>query len=387
MTTDPLTVRLEVADLRTKEELAEIIGSVGGWSIAESPGPSSLLILEVGPDLEKDFRRISRAQVSGEAGEIFLTSREVDPNALIRALRAGVGEFFPQPLKRQEVMEALLKLGQRQRGVTEVATKAEKGKVFSVFGAKGGVGTTTIAVNLATGLAATEGNPSVALVDLNLLSGEVPLFLNMTPVFSWVDVARNISRLDATYLMGVLQRHVSGVHMLPMPVRIVEEVNIAHEVVEKVLKLMQSIFDFIVIDGGRQLRKRSQYLARSSDKVLLVAIPNLPGVLNLKTVIESFLDLGCASEDIIVVMNRYNQKSLFPLDKVAEMIDREIRWSIPNDYQNTMSAINSGEPLTTTAPKSEVTKKILELAASLSGKKDDEDKWATDRKGGFPWIL
>jgi pilus assembly protein CpaE len=384
---DPLTLRLEVADPGTKEELTEIIGSVEGWRLVEPPEPCSLLILETGRDLERDFRRIRQVQVSGEAGEIFLTSKEADPNALIRALREGVGEFFPQPLKRDEVVEALLRLGQRQRGVKEVVTKAEDGKVFSVFGAKGGVGTTTIAVNLATGLAGFEGNPSLALLDLSPLSGEVPLFLNMKPVFSWVDVARNISRLDATYLMSILQRHATGVNILPMPVRMVEEVTIAPEVIEKVLKLMRSLFDFIFIDGGRQRRRRSQYLARTSDKVLVVAIPNLPGVINLKTVIESFLDLGCASEDIVVVVNRYNQKSHFPLDKVHEMINADIHWSIPNDYRNTMSAISSGEPLTTIAPKADVTKKILQLAASLSGRKDDEAKWASGRRGHFLGIF
>jgi len=98
-------------------------------------------------------------------------------------------------------------------------SKAVKGKIFTVFGAKGGAGTSTIAVNLATGMAQLKGNPSVALVDMNLLSGDVPLFLNMKSVFNWVEVARNISRMDATYLMTVLQKHASEVHVLPAPMK------------------------------------------------------------------------------------------------------------------------------------------------------------------------
>ena len=374
MITDPLTVRLEIADLRTKEELAEIIGPVKGWNLVESPGPCSLLILSVGRDLERDFRRINQAQVSGEAGDIFLTSRELDPNALIRALHAGVREFFPQPIQREVVVEALLRLGQRQRGAQEVVTKAEEGKVFTVFGAKGGVGTTTIAVNLATGMARPDGNPSVALLDMNLFSGEVPLFLNITPVFSWVEVAKNISRLDATYLMSILQRHASGVQILPTPVRVVEEVDMVPEVIDKVLKLMRSIFDFIVIDGGRPLGSILKYLTGTSDKALLVTIPSLSGVINLKRLIETFHDLGCASEDIVVVINRYNQKSAVSVTEVREMMKRDIRWNIPNDYRNTMRAINSGEPLTEIAPNADVTKKILELAASLSDSEDGKNK-------------
>ena len=121
--------------------------------------------------------------------------------------------------------------------------------------------------------------------------------------------------------------------------------------------------------------------------MLLVAIPNLQGVINLKRLVEVLPDIGCAPEDIVVVINRYNQKSLFPLNKVHEMINRKIRWSIPNDYHNTMSAINSGEPLATAAPKAEVTRKILELAASLSGREDDEDKWMGGRRGRFLGIF
>lgn len=197
MRTDAMTVRLEVIDSATKEELAEIIRSVEGWDLVES-GPYNLLILEAGRDQESDFRRISQARASEENGEIFLTARQPDPEVLIRALRAGVREFLPQPLKREEVVKALLKVGRNGRGAKEAGTKGEEGSVFTVFGVKGGVGTTTIVVNLATGLARLDSKLLVALLDMNLLSGEVPLFLNVKPAFNWAEIARNISRLDAS---------------------------------------------------------------------------------------------------------------------------------------------------------------------------------------------
>jgi len=134
-------------------------------------------------------------------------------------------------------------------------SKAVKGKIFTVFGAKGGAGTSTIAVNLATGMAQLKGNPSVALVDMNLLSGDVPLFLNMKSVFNWVEVARNISRMDATYLMTVLQKHASEVHVLPAPMKMGEDASSDSDLlskVERVLEIMRSIFDFVIIDGGRR---------------------------------------------------------------------------------------------------------------------------------------
>ena len=256
-------------------------------------------------------------------------------------------------------------------------TKTVKGKVFTVFGAKGGVGTTTLAVNLATAMVGFKGNPSVALVDMNFLSRDVPLFLNMKSTFNWAEIARNMSRLDATYLMSILQKHVSGVYVLPAPVVVGEEGSMVPELiskVEKVLELMRSIFDFVIIDGGQLLGRISTYLIGISDNVLIVTIPILPGIINVKKRMDAFQDLGYPIENTIVVMNRYNQKSGISIDEVRKMIKKDLRWSIPNDYRSTMNAINTGIPLTRSALKTDITNKILELAAELSSGEISRDK-------------
>ncbi len=373
-----LTVRLENVNARAKEAFAEIFRSVKGIELVDSTARCNLLILEIGHDPEKSFQRINEIQESREAKTIFLTALEADADILIRALRMGVKEFFPQPLKREDVTEALLKYIRKNLEEKEaLAKKAVKGKIFTVFGAKGGVGTTTIAVNLATAMAQFKGNPSVALVDMNLHSGDVPLFLNMKSVFNWVEVARNISRLDATYLMTILQKHASDVHVLPAPVVVGEDAGMDHEFltkVERVLDLMRSIFDYVVIDGGQLLGHISTYLIGISDKVLLVTIPSLPGIINSKRLLDAFRDLGYPSLNTLVIMNRYNQKAGVSIDEVRKMIKKDIRWSIPNDYRSTMNAINTGVPLTKSAMNTDITKRILELAAEISSGKINTNK-------------
>jgi pilus assembly protein CpaE len=376
-----MTARLEITDPYTKKELAEIIRSVEGWDLVES-GPCSLLILEVDGRREEDFGRLGQARESEEAADVFLTARQPDPDLLIRALRAGVREFFYQPLKKEEVVEALLKLGRKAHATKDADVKTKEGVVFTVFGTKGGVGTTTIAVNLATGLARMDGSLQVALLDMNFLSGEVPLFLNVKPLFSWAEVARNASRLDATYLTSVLQRHDSGVHVLPAPVGLDEKDGLASET-EKVLKFMRSMFDFVVIDGGQSSGTIWRYLTNISDKILLVAVPSLPGMISLKRLISVLKDLGCPSEDIVTVLNRHNQKSSLSPAEIREMMRNDMRWRIPNDYQNTMSAINRGQPLTAMAPNADVTKKILEMAGSLAGKEDGRNRGKRVFRGLF----
>lgn len=387
MGNEALTVRLESVNFRAKEEFIEIIRSVKGLELIDLTGRCNLLILEIGRNPEKDFRRISEIQASGEADEIFLTALQVDSNMLIKALRSGVKEFVPQPLKKDEVVESLLKFLQKklEQEKRETSSKSVKGKVFTVFGAKGGVGTSTIAVNLATAMTQLKGNPSVALVDMNLLSGDVPLFLNMKSVFNWVEVARNLSRLDATYLMTIIQKHASGLHVLPAPVMMGDDTCMSPDLitkVEKVLELMRTIFDFVVIDGGLLLGYVSTYLIGISDKVLLVTIPSLPGIINTRKLLDAFHDLGYPPGDTIVVMNRYNQKSGISIDEVRKIIKRDIRWSIPNDYKSTMNAINTGVHLLKSAPNTDITRKIIEMAADLSkGElcKDKEKKSFFDR--------
>ncbi len=137
---------------------------------------------------------------------------------------------------------------------------------------------------------------------------------------------------------------------------------------------MRSIFDFVIIDGGQLLGHISTYLIGISDKVLLVTIPSLPGIINSQETDRCFPDLGYPSGNTIVVMNRYNQKSGVSIDEVRKMIKKDIRWSIPNDYRNTMNAINTGVPLTKSALNTDITKKILELAAELSSGEIGKDK-------------
>lgn len=378
MGSESLTVRLENVNPRAKEAFTEIIRSINGLELLDSSKPCDLMILEVGRDPEEDFKRISEIKGSTQAREIFFTALQPDSELLIRAIRSGVKEFFAQPLKREDVTEALLKYQKEKMEEKEAATvKAVKGKVYTVFGAKGGVGTTTLAVNLATGLSQLKDNPSVALVDMNLLCGDVPLFLNMKSTFNWVEVARNISRLDATYLMTILQQHVSGIHVLPAPVMVGEESGMLPELiakVQKVLELMRTIFDFVIIDGGQLLGHISTYLIGMSDKVLLVTIPSLPGIINVKKLMDALQDVGYPPDNTMVVLNRYNQKSGVSIDEVRKMIKKTLRWSIPNDYQSTMNAINTGVPLTKSALKSDITKKILELAGELSGAQIVQDK-------------
>jgi pilus assembly protein CpaE len=368
-------VRLQIKSQKVREDLREVISSLQGFRLQklDDPEPGDLLILEIGDDPQEEFQVIHSVQASRAIGEIFVTSSRTEPEILIQALREGVKEFVSQPIKKEEVRNALLKFKSRKESLRFSEGKKKRGKIVDVIGSKGGVGTTTVAVNLATSLAGLEGSPSVALIDMNLLFGEIPLFLDVKSLFNWGEVARNISRLDSTYLMSILSKHVSGVHVLPSPTGL-DGVNVATpEIIEKLLELMQNVFDFIVIDGGQSLDDVSLKVLEASDTVFLVAILSLPCLTNLKRLLWTFQKLGYPPEENVkIIISRYHKKSVISLKEAEETLNRKIFWLIPNDYLTTMSAINQGKTLSMVAHGAEVTKNLRELAAAFSEKEEQK---------------
>jgi pilus assembly protein CpaE len=376
MADNPILVRFEIKQPKVKEELEGIISSTEGFQLDNSSSAVScdLLILEIGEDLKKEFQLAQNLQDSGMAREIFFTSSRLDPELLLKALRVGAKEFFPQPIKKEEVKAALLQLKERRGKGKIVGEKRKHGKIIDVIGSKGGVGNTTLAVNLAASLIETPGSPLVALIDMNLLFGEIPIFLNIESVFNWGEIARNISRLDATYLMSILSKHATGIYVLPSPTGL-DGVNVANpEIIEKLLGLMRNVFDYIVIDGGQAIDDISMKILEMSDMVLLVAILSLPCLTNVKRLLWIFQKLGYPQqEDIRIVINRHHRKLTVITPKEAEeSINQKIFWFVPNDYPTTMSAINQGKTLSTVAPGAEVSKNIKELASQFIEKGEKE---------------
>jgi pilus assembly protein CpaE len=356
-----ISVRLEIKKPVVKEEIEKAISSVKGFSYQRSGGPCDLLILEI--DEHFEFEGLG----SFQASSIFLTSDRVDSGLLIQALKAGIKEFFPQPVKKDDIRDALLKFSEQM--CKTKAAEEKKGKLIDVIGSKGGVGTTTAAVNLASAL--VDLGKQVALVDMNLLFGEVPVLLNMNASFHWGEVVKNISRLDSSYLMGILSKHASGLYVLPSPPELDGfRANGTSAVVDKLLRLMQRLFDFVIVDGGHSLDDTSLKGLEVADSVFLVTELSLPCLTNVKKLLWTFRQLGYPrEEDTKVIVTRYHKKSLIQPKDAEESIQKKIHWCIPNDYFAVTSAINQGKTLSAVAHNAEISKSLRELALETVGRR------------------
>ena len=364
---ETVSVKLVIKNPNVRKGLEEAISSVGGFCVQRSDDPAhaELLIFEIGSDLQSDFQLIHSLQNLEAVSEVFLTSSHSEPAVLVQAIRAGAREFFSQPIRPEEVRHALERFKERG-GKSKGQAAAKQGHIINVIGAKGGVGGTTIAVNLAHSLAKKERLPSVALIDMNTPFGEIPLFLDIEPTYPWSEIAKHISRLDTTFLMSVLSKHSSGLYVLPSASQLDGDRVTTPEVIGRLLDLMRTVFDFIVIDGGQNLDDISLKALEMSDRVLLISVLSLPCLANVNWLLKSLRGLGYPVEKSEVVINRYLKGSEISLKDAEASIKKKIFKAIPNDYRTTMSSINRGKPLSEVAPRKPVARGIRELAAALS---------------------
>lgn len=376
---------LEIKNEKARNEMRDIVTSVQGFAVQSSFDieDCDILIMDLGEDCKRDCQNISAILNSGSVKDVFLVLPRTEPEVLLQAMRSGAREFFTTPINKTEIVNALLKFKERNKSIASSEKGKKRGKIINIVGSKGGIGTTTIAVNFAASLLELQGTrKSVALIDMNLLFGDIPLFLDIESAFNWGEVAKNISRLDSTYLMSILSKHPSGLYFLPSPTQI-EGVNLASsEIIQKLLHLMQKNFDYIVIDSGQSLDEVSLKVLQLSDTVFVNAILSLPCLVNVKRLLETFRRLEYPAEEKVgVVINRYHKNSLISLKEAEKGIGKRIFWQVPNDFQATISAINQGKTLAATSGKAEITQNIRDLASKFC----QQSQTQKEKKSFFSW--
>ena len=373
-------IKLEIKNPELKEIFTKIVNPVKQFEIlSDSSLIPDLIIYELGKDYDKAFEYIQTILQKTPHIEIFIISEESEPEVLIQVLRLGIKEFLPVPLEKNSIRDSFKRFIERYQKLQRSESE-HSGRIFSVLGSKGGVGTTTIAVNLAVSLADQQENPSVALLDMNIIFGEVPMFLDMSPKRHWGDITKNIDRLDEFFLEDILSKHESGVNILPSPRYLGDFPAPTPPIIEALLKLLKNMYDYVIIDLGQSMNDTALKILNLSDIVHIITIQSLPCLSNTNRLIKSIVDYGhVEKENINVVLSRYVQKGVVPIDVAEEGIGQKMSWIIPNDYSTTVSAINSGEPLSRIAHKSKIVKcfqeYVIQFLPDNGQNKKKKKKW------------
>lgn len=359
------SVSIKVKSREKAKMLESITMAAGGFRLCGVKDRPDLLIYELRDKSGEEFKLLESLKNSNAIGEVMVTSERQDTDLLRQAMRIGAVEFLAQPFSEMEVKSALDAFRKRKEQ-TAVQVPKHNGRLFYIMGAKGGVGTTTVAVNLAMILQSMKDAGSVALVDLNTVFGEIPLFLSVKPTYHWGRIAENMNRLDSTFLLNAMAKHPSGVHILPSPSYLNGHPPATAGIMERLLGAMKKAFDVIIVDGGQSLNGSALKAMQMSDQVVLITLLSLPCLHNTNNVFRSLANSATVSkEHIRLVINRYLKKSDITIKEAAQSVKSEIYWTIPNDYKTTMSAINRGKSLNDISPKAGITKNLAALADTL----------------------
>lgn len=273
---------------------------------------------------------------------------ETNPEFLLQAMRSGVRDFLQKPYNRIEVLSLLARLmGESAPPVKQMGA----GRLMVALGTKGGVGTSTVAVNLAVQLARIPGKKTV-LLDLSRPMGDVAALLDLKPRFQVRDALENVKRLDATLFQGLLASHKSGLQVLCGAARLEDWREGSLPVIERIVEVAQQSFDHVVIDLGAFYSSEWERILQAAE-VLLVSEADLPGLAKLDKHLRALSNLRVASNQVRLVINRWHRSDEEALAHIESAMKMPVFARLPNNFKQVTEAtvlgvpvVKDGDPLT-----------------------------------------
>jgi pilus assembly protein CpaE len=249
------------------------------------------------------------------------------------------------------------------RGAVVDKPRAHPARVVAVMGAKGGVGATVVACQLAASLRASGSR--VALVDLNLPLGDAALYFDVQPAYTLANIARESDRLDATYLRTLLSGKPNGVQILASPVHAEEAELVRGAHIERALNLLRGDFDWVLLDLSRTWNEPTVRALDLADLILLVTLMDVPTLHHTRKHLDLLARLGHTGSRIRLIANRHSSVDAVTDKDVAEFLERKPDFRVPNDFPTTLAGVNRGVSVAEIAPRSPLARAYNELTQAL----------------------
>ncbi len=346
--------------------------------VKQSQPDVALIALDANP--QKGIELIARVTQEQPGCRVLVLSSSQEGTLILQAIRNGAREFLNQPLQLEDFLAALDRIRQTGGTRTGEPTEARSCQVITIAGASGGVGCTSLAINLGCCLAQGPGR-SVAIIDLDLALGDADVWLDIIPDYTIQDVADNITRLDFSLLKRSLTKHDCGAFLLPRPVEMDDRTPITPDELRRVIQLLKATFSHLVIDVSKSFNPLDVAAMDSSDHVLLVTQLDLPCLRNAVRLMQYFDRREGLGPKVKIVINRQGlEDSQISVGKALETLGRDVFATIPNDYGTMVEARNNGVPLLTQAPRAKLTKAVQHLAAQFEVKAPEPEEKTDDKK-------
>ena len=276
-----------------------------------------------------------------------------------RALRSGADEILFLPLDPGEATRALLKISEARWR----SERREGGVIVSVASMVGGVGVTSLAANL--GLALQSLHQRVTLLDLDLQTGGLAVFLNLDPEMTIMPLIRLDQKLDSIQLESALTKHQSGVYLLSAPKRIEEGELVSDITVATVLDLMRQLFDYVIVDCGDHIDENAVAAWERSEHLFYVLNQSIAAARCAWRFVDLFERLGLTTLEPRFILNRHNPSHPLTEKAIETTLAKPIYAKIPNDERTFESIEMKAQDLFQVAPASPVARAVLDLAAQI----------------------
>lgn len=388
-----LTVALASSDLTSSAQLLASleqtgkVKSVKQWTIPANRLPDAsetlpeVVFLDLNRSPEPFLQFAAQLRRAWPAVKLVACSASVPPNPqlLLDAMRSGVQDFIAKPVEEATLRELLQRL-EKDLHSTETELVA-KHKLIVIMGAKGGVGATTVAVNLGVQLA-TFANKRTALLDFARPLGNAHLLLDVHHRFGIRDSVENLNRLDSHFFAGLLTTHKTKLELLGGVTQPEEWQGIDVAKLDRVVNVAQNSFDIVLADMGSQFSSEWSAILRMARLILIVAEANVPSLWTLERRLMALQGFGIEANRARIIINRWHKGDDEILKSIEKQIRRPVFACFPNDFRKASQAMNLGTPLQEN-PSNILNQRYRQVAGQLAGM----DAVVPEKKGSFPSLF
>jgi pilus assembly protein CpaE len=294
---------------------------------------------------------------------LFVVSENKNHQNIISVMKAGASEYLVEPFEEDLLFNAI----EEARAKFSSSGRLSQGHIYSFISAKGGVGSTVLAVNAAAALS-KDKKSAVALLDMSFQSGDASVLLDLVPQNTIMNICENINRLDVSFLRGVMSGHSTGINFLPAPVNPEDSEDIRSEHISSILNLSRKLFDHVVLDcGSMHINDCNVEAFKQSEKVFVVTDMSVPSIRNTVRLCKLIRKFGISLEKIEIIVNRYIKGGALSLGEVEKNFDKPVYWLIPNDFSEIVSSINRGMPLVKLSNNAPFSKNMFEFIKKFQG--------------------
>ena len=319
---------------------------------------------------------------------VFSQSRDIETAR--KAMLAGARDYLPRPVRPDVLRDSVFKAltaeeNRRLRKIGQLPSAATSGTIVTVFGAKGGIGKSTVSTNLAVAMAQQHAD-SVVVVDLDNGFGDITGMLDVKPERTLFDLVRDIDKVEGDDLPKYLVKHeISGLNVLAAP-SVLEWRQVSADQVRRVVELLAKHFDKVVLDTSGTLNEVSEMTIEIATMVLWVTTSEFASVRDTIEAMRALKTLSYSQERIRIVMNGISPDDGVRPSVVQEALQRDVFWQIPYD-KKVRQGTHLGQPIIITAPNSVASKSLSDLAAVIGGGRVGRNGSGSGKQGGFRWRV